>query len=583
MIPRERVFRGPRCRWTGVTGGPAKSSWPRAPEGTGRVSYILELLGRGVDSDLSDLLDRYFWWPSGDGEQPAAPAKAQHDGPGRRLQVGLAHLRAGRLDDAVRHLDDACRAKGDCLSARAALASACDEKGDPAGALEHLKVADEIRPSEAAVLFGIGFCLEKLLEPEQAAAYYRRAVAADGSFMTARERLAAIGVLTGELDEAIEQYQSLRDIEPREICYRSALAHLYLRSRRHDEAVDEFETAIALEPDNWALVDDDVEAMVAEGRIPEAVERLHWLISQQGPFADLHVRLGDLCSRVRDDDGAVRNYLLALELQPGYLEATVKLGTHHLVNGRWEEAAEAFHRAAELNDRLLTCYVGMGVAQSALGEGDAAGNSFDLAGAVEPNSTMLMAEVARLQLRSAASGGFPGGFPGGTQAPAGGPDLDGDDLLPLQIHRHAEEVHRHPRHADLRYRYGVLLRARRQDAAAMEQFNEAARLSPSYTKAWIKLGVVRQELHLVDEAADAFCRALDIEPRLVELHYRLALLYTNREKFENEVRRMEAEAGESERDRIRADLALSLQNMDLMDRVSATWRSLWKIHRARAG
>ncbi|MGB2820976.1 MAG: tetratricopeptide repeat protein, partial [Phycisphaerae bacterium] len=141
----------------------------------------------------------------------------------------------------------------------------------------------------------------------------------------------------------------------------------------------------------------------------------------------------------------------------------------------------------------------------------------------------------------------------------------------------------HPRHADLRHRYGVLLRAQGQDAAAMEQFAEAVRLSPSYTKAWIKLGVVRQELGLAEEAIDAFCRAMDIEPRLVEMHYRLALLYTNREKFEGEVRRMEADAGDPERDRIRADLALSLQNMALMDRVSATWRSLWRIHRARAG
>jgi len=537
------------------------------------VSYILELLGRGVDSDLSDLLDRYFWSPSGDAEQPASPAAAQHDRAQRRLHVGLAHLRAGRLDDAVRHLEDACRAKGDCLAARAALASACDENGDPAGALEHLKAADEIRPDEPAVRFGMGFCLEKLSEPRQAAAQYRRAIAADESFMVARERLAAIGVLTGELDEAIEQYQSLRDLEPREICYRSALAHLYFRSGRHAEAIDEFQTAIALEPDNWALVDDEVEAMVAKGQIREAMERLHALISQQGPFADLHVRLGDLCSRVHDDDGALKNYLLALDIQPGYLEATVKLGTHHLVSGRWEEAAEAFHRAAELNDRLLTCYVGMGVAQSSLGQCDDARNSFDLAGAVEPNSTMLMAEVARLQLRSAA----------GVQTAAGARQLADDALLGRQIERHAEEVRRHPRHADLRHRYGVLLRAQQEDVAAMEQFAEAVRLSASYTKAWIKLGVVRQELGRADEAIDAFCRAMEIEPRLVELHYRLALLYTSREKFEAEVRRMEAEAGESERDRIRADLALSLQNMDLMDRVSATWRSLWQIHRARAG
>ncbi|MGB2823601.1 MAG: tetratricopeptide repeat protein, partial [Phycisphaerae bacterium] len=349
------------------------------------MSYILELLGRGVDSDLSDLLDRYFWSPSGGAEHSRGAAKAHQDSPERRLQVGLAHLRAGRLDDAVRHFDDACRAKGDCLAARAALASAHDEKGDPASALEHLKVADEIRPNEVAVLFGIGFCLEKLQAPGEATAYYRRAIAADESFMPARERLAAIGVLTGDLDEAIEQYESLRDLEPREICYRSALAHLYLHAGWHGEAVDEFETAIALEPDNWALVDDDVEALAADGQIAEAMERLHALISQQGPFADLHVRLGDLCSRVRDDDGALKNYLLALDLQPGYLEATVKLGTHHLINGRWDEAAEAFHRSVELNDRLLTCYVGMGAAQLALGQADDARNSFDLAGAVEPN------------------------------------------------------------------------------------------------------------------------------------------------------------------------------------------------------
>jgi len=397
--------------------------------------------------------------------------------------------------------------------------------------------------------------------------------------MTARERLAAIGVLTGELDEAIEQYQSLRDIEPREICYRSALAHLYLRSRRHDEAVDEFETAIALEPDNWALVDDDVEAMVAEGRIREAVERLHWLISQQGPFADLHVRLGDLCSRVRDDDGAVKNYLLALELQPGYLEATVKLGTHHLVNGRWEEAAEAFHRAAELNDRLLTCYVGLGVAQAAMGQRSEAMSSFDLAAAVEPNSTLLLTEMAKLQLRSAAADEQEDGLAGVPAAATDAPEPSGDHLLRQQVQRHAEEVRRRPHHADLRYRYGVLLRAQGRISEALEQFTEAVRLSPAYVKAWIKLGITRQERGFVEEAIDAFHRALDIQPQYVDLHYRLGLLYTNRGKFEQAVRHMEAAAKGDDEEQVRTALALSLQNMGLMDRVAATWRSLSELHR----
>ncbi len=36
-------------------------------------------------------------------------------------------------------------------------------------------------------------------------------------------------------------------------------------------------------------------------------------------------------------------------------------------------------------------------------------------------------------------------------------NLQSDDLLQLQLERHAEEVAAHPGHADLRYRYGVLL------------------------------------------------------------------------------------------------------------------------------
>jgi len=540
-------------------------------DGAGDVSHILQLLGRGVDRDLSDWLDHFFRPARG-----AAPAGAVLEGPNdtadRPMQQGLAHLRAGRLDDAIEHLCEACRADH-CLPALAAMAAALDEKGDPAGALQHLEAIDRIRPDDPTVLFAIGFCREKLFHPGQAVEAYRRAVEIDEALLPARERLAALAVLIGDLDVAIEQYQVLRDLEPQRMDYRSALAHLYLGAGLHAEAIDEFETAIAMEPDNWALVDDEVEALVSQDRIREAMDRLHWLISHQGPFADLHVRLADLCSRVHDDDGAVRNYLLALDLQPGYLEATVRLGTHHLVHRRWEEAAEAFHRAAELNDRLLSCYVGMGVSQSALGQTDDAANSLDLAGAVEPNSILLMSEVAKLQLRSLSA-----------EAP-GAPCLDtaSEALLDRQIERHAQEVRRHPLHADLHYRYGVLLRARGQVRSAAEEFAGAVRLSPSFMKAWIKLGVVRQEIGQPDEAIHSFCQAVAIEPASVERHYRLAVLYTHRASFQGEVQRREAAADPAEKDRVRADLALSLQNMALMDRVSATWRSLRNLHRARAG
>jgi tetratricopeptide (TPR) repeat protein len=76
------------------------------------------------------------------------------------------------------------------------------------------------------------------------------------------------------------------------------------------------------------------------------------------------------------------------------------MGTQHLACGRWEEAAEAFGEACELNDQLLVNYVGIGVCQAAMGRREDAINSFELASAVEPNSTLLLAEMSKLQLKA---------------------------------------------------------------------------------------------------------------------------------------------------------------------------------------
>ena len=93
-------------------------------------------------------------------------------------------------------------------------------------------------------------------------------------------------------------------------------------------------------------------------------------------------------------------YRAAVVTQPNYLEATVKLGAQHLRQGRHADAAQMFNRAVELNDRLMTAFVGLGVAQHLCGREREAQATFDLAASLEPNSTLLFAETARLQLKS---------------------------------------------------------------------------------------------------------------------------------------------------------------------------------------
>ncbi|MFB3891092.1 MAG: tetratricopeptide repeat protein [Phycisphaerae bacterium] len=564
------------------------------------MSSLLEILGRGLEGSIGEVLSRFYWAPSTRTmEQLKADCAAHGDWPDVHLQLGLAQLREMQVDDAIASISAACRRKPDYVAARIALASAWADKGDAARAMDQLKIANQTHPGAAEVLFALGFCCEKLLRPYDAAEYYRDALSARDSFAPARERLAAVALAIGRLDEAIGQYQALIEQEPQETHLHTALAHLYFRNKQYSEAVREFETAIAMEPANWSLVDDAVEALVRDGQVREAIERLRTLLDEQNTFADLHVRIADLYSQAGDDDLASRHYAQALDIQPNYLEAAVKLGTHHLVYGRWEEAAESFGQAAELNDGLLVNYVGMGVARTRQGQKSEAAKCFELASAIEPNSTMLLAEMARLQLKAAVADECTRAFVAGSRMPAAQVELDNDHLLGRQVQRHAEEVAAHPQFADLRYRYGVLLRAEGRLGEAMEQFARAVQLSPAYVQAIIKLGITQQELGMSEQAVATFQQALEIKPQYVDLHYRLGLLYTDRREFEAAAKEMEkaaaaqeaqkAASGDVERTaagapgngQVRAGLALALQNMGLMDRAAAAWHELWRMQHTR--
>jgi tetratricopeptide (TPR) repeat protein len=536
------------------------------------------MLGKGLEMDLNESLTDLFWTP---GSQELAEmlesARAHPNLPELQLQIGVAYLRQMDPDKALAHLGRALELE-DGLAVRCALACAWEEKGQLFRSLEHLQAAQESSPDQPRLLYALGYCAERVGKPDQAAEHYVRCLQLDDGYIPARQRLAAVDLVLQDLAGAIEQYAVLRNLEPEQGWVRSVLGHLYYRAGRYSDAVGEFETSIAMEPENWAMSDEDIDQLITNGQVEKAVLQIERLIDQQGPFPDLYVRLGDLLSQSGHDDDALQAYREALELQGNYLEAMVKIGTHHLIYGRWEEAAESFFQAAELNDFLLMNYVGTGAAQLADNRREEAMRSFDLAAAVEPNSTLLLTEMARLQLKAALADQFSEDFASGQSVSVRQLEIDGQELITRQLQRHKAELQRNPDQADVRYRYGVLLRAENQLTEAAEQFELAAQIRPPYTFAILKRGITLQDLGEIEMAIEIFRNAMDVSQDQIDQHYRLGLLYTDRRRFEEAVREMEqAEDDTDHPPRIRNGLALSLQHMGLMDRAAAAWRSLCRM------
>ena len=231
---------------------------------------------------------------------------------------------------------------------------------------------------------------------------------------------------------------------------------------------------------------------------------------------------------------------------------------------------------------MLSAYVGIGVAQHLAGRKDEALASIEMARNVEPNSTLLFSEVARMHMKAAAGNqanqflSFADMAP--ADAAAGDDDAKGtapatSDLLSQQIERLREAIAVNPNHADLHYRLGLLLKNRGQIEDAIKAFRQAVAINPTYTKAQVKLGLALSENDQSDEAVEVLKRATEIQPEYLDLHYQLGLLFAKRHQFEMSVEHHErAVAGNPNNVAFQANLALALQNMGLIDRANASWQ-----------
>lgn len=543
------------------------------------MSYLLEALGRGLLAELRTAFE------------PELPTVEQDDVETLRarwtlspksvdlaLRLGTAALQAGRLRQAQEAFDAARQIEPASSKPLIGLACVHDAQGQPENALRYLQAASGRDPGDAAITFAAALVNERLERCDEAAAYYGKSIELCPHLRNAYERLAAIAIREGNWQAAIEPYERLAELEPGNLDALLTLGNLYLQAQRPEDAIKRYQQALFVEPECDDVPDD---AELQAERLNEAIRTLERLVRKYPGMAPFHVRLADLYVKAGKDREAVAQYKVALDTQPNFLEATVKLGTQHMRQGRFVDAALSFNQAVELNDRLLTAFVGLGCAQHACGQTLESMATFDLAASLEPSTTLLFAESARLQLQTeqrVTSGSFDDCLFDDEEDETEEEEAAFDTLLEESLRRHQQALLEHPGHADLHYRYGLLLRQVGRREEAIEAFRNAVRINPNYSKAQVKLAISLKEQGAVDDAIQAFRQALHLDQRYVDVHYQLGLLFAQRNQFDLAIEQFEqAVAGNEHNLAFRANLALALQNVGLIDRAAATWQAICEL------
>ena len=521
------------------------------------MSQLLEILGRAITVDTSDLI--LHWLKS-----VISSGVCEDSTQRRHLDAVIELMGQKKTYAATEQLRNYLFENPSCTYGRMAAAAINIHNNQLDEAIRELNSVYMRRPNNTMALYALGYCYERLDKESQAVEFYQDCLKFKKYLQLPAQRLAAIYFKNMQYEKTIEQYQLLNNEYPEDISTLITLGHLYIIIGKYSKAIETFNKAILMHPDNFSSQDYELDQLIAEGRLDEALEYLDYLLQSEDVRPDLLMKQADILRMLGATTDAVSQYEQAIYMCPDFLEATIKLGTQYLQLQHEHLAAELFNRAVEINDKIIDAYIGLAISQKLAGYLTDALGTLSLAAAIQPNSSLLFSEMASLRFKQGMSD-FRSLYD----------DVSSNAISEAVITAHQNEISLRPQNPDLYYRLGILMMGLGRVYKAIESFETALDINPFYSRARSKLAVC---LFQTDRKSDSLNLLADhdfIDVDTLELHYKTALLYCDKIKFASSLFNLERflENNFACPD-ASVNVSIVLQNLGLLDRVTTMWDNI---------
>ncbi len=283
------------------------------------------------------------------------PLIADHVSRSETMSIGIAMLRAGRMQEAIAPLESAAAMYPDSSEVHRILGTAYGAIGSDAKAIEHLRLAVRLAPGDERGRLALARALGDAGRLDEAAQSIRDTISVLPGSAEARWTLAGVLEKAGRGIEAARELDAAAALPL--VAGRTALnwraAEIYDLHQDFDRVTALLRQRVRLAPNNPAVHKQLGLVQSRRGRSDEAFAELAMADLLGGADAESLSVLGQIhlgAGRLRDAESVLRR---AVAMQPDRQDAHYALGRTLLQQGRASEAREQLDAFQQIRDRAM--------------------------------------------------------------------------------------------------------------------------------------------------------------------------------------------------------------------------------------
>lgn len=265
------------------------------------------------------------------------------------LQLGLAHLQAGRLEQAEAICRQILEADPRRPQPHLFLGIMHAERGDLPSAVASFRRAIELDGNLADAHFALGNALRRLGNRDESRACYERAVECRPDFFEALLNLGSVSREARLVDRARECLERAVELRPEAVQGPFYLGNLEAEQGDWPAAIAWYERATRLDPRMTSAIARLGTALQADGQLEAAIVQYRRAIHLQPDLAEAHYNLGTALAEQGHTSEALTEYELALAHNPEFIDAHINLGAYYHDRGDERQAIEHMNRALAIN------------------------------------------------------------------------------------------------------------------------------------------------------------------------------------------------------------------------------------------